>query len=152
MNYSHEMQDYLYRWSHYVLHVDLIAVLNDNGYKSIAIYGGGVMGWLFYETIVGSGIHVECIIDRNDTLDFPFQAPVVRVQEFLELDKKVDVVFIASFDKNAIYRQLLPKVKSDIIYLPDFIISEESFSVYQQIISVLLLPRINNVQITRHKQ
>ncbi len=61
---------------------NLADILRKNGIRTVAIYGGGRIGRFLAKRILQSGdIQLKCIIDRNRELQFPFDVPVVHLDD-----------------------------------------------------------------------
>jgi len=114
--------DFIHRWSRYINHIDLTAILKNNSFTNIAIYGGGGVGELLFEYLYGTDINVKCIIDINEDLNFPYDVEVITPKKFVELNIDVDSIFITPFDFEDIIAYLKPFVNYPLIPLNLFVV------------------------------
>ena len=114
--------DFIHKWSRYISQLNLSAVLRNNVFNSIAIYGGGGIGELFYEYLYNTDIVVKCVIDQNSSLVFPYDVEVLTPEQFLESGMSVDAIFITVIDFFSIISFFKPFVKCALIPLYEFII------------------------------
>ncbi|MCL2048513.1 MAG: adenylyltransferase/cytidyltransferase family protein [Defluviitaleaceae bacterium] len=117
--------DFIHRWSRYIRHIDLTAVLKNNNFTNIAIYGGGAVGELFYEQLYDTDITVKCVIDQNAEIDFPYDVDVLSPEQFIESNIEVDAIFISPITTKNILstlRHLTPVVNCPLIPIDWFII------------------------------
>lgn len=71
--------------------------LSNRDVKSIAIYGFGVLGKLFYECIKDSPIRIECIIDRNkNNIEKYFACKLISDIEIEDAQLYVDLVIVTA--------------------------------------------------------
>ncbi|MDR2899684.1 MAG: adenylyltransferase/cytidyltransferase family protein [Clostridiales bacterium] len=113
---------FITKWSRYVQYIDLTALLRENSYNNIAIYGGGDIGKILYEYLYGSDITVKCIIDRNPKLEFPYDVEVLLPRHFESSGIEVDAIFVTAYEYEKIFDYLRTFVRCDIIWLQQFVV------------------------------
>lgn len=96
----------------------------DNNYKTIAIYGMGNMGELFYEEVKKTDVKVAYFIDKNaEELYYGIDdIPVVNIKD-IESREKVDAIIVTPiYDFESISEDLVDSSKgAEIVSLEDVI-------------------------------
>jgi [citrate (pro-3S)-lyase] ligase len=114
--------EFLYKWSRYINYVELSAVLENNSYYNIAIYGGGVIGEIFFEYLCTTDITVQCIIDQNPDLNFSYDVNVLLPEQFINSEINVDAIFITCEDYIGVSSFFKSIVNCAIVPLSQFIV------------------------------
>jgi len=117
--------DLMNRWLRYDNYFRLDEVFAANGWRNVAIYGGGYLGQMLYEKLYGTDIAVRCITDRDPDLKFPYNVDVFMPERFFELQIEVDAIIIAVvgyYSISEIISILRPHVTSPIISLDSLLV------------------------------
>ncbi len=91
----------------------------DKGYKKIAIYGMGEIGFRLYEELKNSDIEIKYAVDKSSNLiDVPFE--VLDPEELI--DDEIDVLVItAAFAFEELQEELSDKISCPIISIEDIV-------------------------------
>lgn len=93
-------------------------ILSEKGYKSVAVYGMGLLGKHLVKQLCGSKINVKYIIDRNATLSYK-NIPFIRIGEQMD---KIDAIIVTPVGEyNCIKEELLNYYSCDIVSLQNII-------------------------------
>ncbi len=84
-------------------------------YLRIAVYGMGAMGWRFIDELEGSGLKVECVIDKNANKIFCEQ-PIFFPDEDIPC---VDVVVVTAFNAFDEVNKMFLKSNIDVVTLEE---------------------------------
>lgn len=96
----------------------LIEYFNNNGYKSVAIYGMGEMGNRLYDELKDSEIELKYAIDKNAAGTYSELNVIGTDEDFQEVDV---LVVTATFAFDEIEEELSGKVDWPIVSLEDVV-------------------------------
>ncbi len=104
---------------------NLADILRKNGIRTVAIYGGGRIGRFLAKRILQSGdIQLKCIIDRNRELQFPFDVPVVHLDD-IQPSEGLDLVImavLARIDDESLWYAIKERVGCRVARLKEIVI------------------------------
>lgn len=113
-------------------------LLFNNGYKNIAIYGGGVVGALLYETLQNSKVEVKLLIDKNENPSEKFKIPSIRPLYAKEkIESYIDCVIVAmadTFECDRVVLNFSKQVSTPVIPAWQLFFSEQDFLQYEKAI------------------
>lgn len=95
----------------------------DNDIKSVAIYGMGTLGELFYEEIKDSNVKVGYFIDKNsDILCYGMdEVPITSIEDISEQEEVDAIIVTPVFDFDAIQEDLEKVTDIHLISLEDVV-------------------------------
>ena len=70
-------------------------VFAERGWGRIAIYGGSILGVALYEEFTAEGLSVECIIDKNAVIKFPYRVEILH-PDGLRGTNRFDVIVVSA--------------------------------------------------------
>ena len=94
-------------------------VLKNKGIKNIAIYGMGILGYLFFKDAMQNNLNVSCIIDKEEKQ----WGENIKWCSLEDINSTEVIVICSSNYSIEIYEQILEKYenKYDIFFLDDLV-------------------------------
>jgi [citrate (pro-3S)-lyase] ligase len=117
----------LYKWKRFSNRYKIGDLLSKMGHHNIAIYGGGVIGTLLYEELIGSEINVVVIIDKEKEPIFPYDLEVIQVEDLHDsygIDAVVLTPLLAHADSVNLEEGIKRRINCEVLMLDGDLIPE----------------------------